>query len=75
MPNDMLSEYLAAHADELELHCPNVPVTARELSARIECCRRIYKERFADTTAGNPGEFQAVMIMLTAWRALEADHA
>lgn len=77
MGRSLLEEYLIANAADLADYTPGVEEAARELEARIDCCRRIYREHFADTTQGNPGEFQAVMIMLTAWSSLlkEGNHA
>ena len=67
----LMQEYLAANATEIEEAVGPGPILqAKELETRIICCRRIYKEHFADTTQGNPGEFQAVMILLTGWNAL-----
>ena len=66
----LLEEYLIANAPDLADYTPGVEPVARELSSRIECCRRIYLENFAEPAPGNPGEFQAVMIMLQAWGSI-----
>jgi hypothetical protein len=61
----ILDDYLEARGDELD---PELADSARTFNARIQVCRRIYKEDFAGTTAGNPGEFQACMVLLKMWQ-------
>ena len=46
----------------------DIPQETRErllsFKTRVEFCNRLYKEHFADSGQGNPGMFQAVMILL-----------
>mgnify|MGYP003122972190 CR=1 FL=1 len=57
----LIEDWLRANADEI----PEPESEAYMLFARrVAFLRRVYREHFADTTTGNPGEFQAVMIML-----------
>jgi|1_EtaG_2_1085319.scaffolds.fasta_scaffold347421_1 hypothetical protein len=72
----LLDDFLKAHADDLS---SELVASAELFNARLQVCRRIYKEDFSETQAGNPGEFQACMVLLKMWqddaRSIDLDSA